>query len=484
MGIYLGIDFGTSTLCITRWKENSNQVEIVPNIIRSGYGKSGPIENVIFYQSEDEYLIGEPALKRAQIDPHHFVGGIKRELDGSGWQRTIRGEPKTAVDVASDIFAYIRSAVEDMYGGEEIDGVVISVPFAFQHRERQRIKLAAQKADLTVVGLIEEPVAAALSSGLFENNRILDGENVLVFDFGGGTLDITVFQKKSEANGKISIEVITTDGNKQLGGKDIDQRVEDKLLALLNIDLSTKINSKHIDKFRDKIRQQAVDLKIALTDDDECEIFFEDDEGNTYDECVGRDTFNEWIQPDYLLRIKEKLEDTLDDVELDRDDIKHIVMVGGSSRIIVVQKLIEEFFERKPIIPKQLDELVGLGAGMYCGMLQSGSSTFNVIQKVSYNTGINVGGKMKSILPRNTVYGEWSVETYIVKTPNVVIYQGNSVILKNCSSIGTIDISSYIDDYASGVGVKLGTTDSGTICYRLVEKGNIVVEKEVEEKGE
>jgi molecular chaperone DnaK len=480
MSIYLGIDFGTSTICVTRWKENNNQVEMVPPIVAADFGKTGPIENVIFYNSNDEYLIGSPALKKMQLDPHYFVSGIKRELEGTGWQRTIHGQQKTAVDVAADIFSYIREAIEKMYGGNEIDGVVVSVPFAFQHRERQRIKLAAQLAKLPVLALIEEPVAAALSCGLFENKEIQDGEKVLVFDFGGGTLDVTIFEKKCEPDGTVCIEVITTDGHKKLGGKDIDQRSIGKLTSLLGIDLSTKPTDKRMDNFRNQIRQEAEELKKSLTFEEEIELFFEDTWGQAHNEYISRDTFKKWIEPDILVKVKEVLEDTLDDVELEKEDIKHIVLVGGSSRITAVQELITNFFGKKPIVPKNLDELVGMGAGMYCGMLISGTSPFRIIQKVSHGTGINVGGKMKVILPRNSTYGEWSESVYSINTPTVAIYQGNSTILKNCSQIGTIDIKSPLSDYLDAK-LQLGTNENGSIWYRLYKNGNLVVEEELKE---
>ncbi|WP_462409381.1 Hsp70 family protein [Neobacillus sp. Marseille-QA0830] len=480
MSIYLGIDFGTSTLCVTRWKENNNQVEMVPPLVGTGYGKAGPIENVIFYDSDEEHLIGAPAIKKMELDPHQFVSAIKREIEGNGWQRTIFDQQKTAVDVAADIFSYIRERVENMYGGNEIDGVVVSVPFAFGHRERQKIKQAAQIAKLPVLALIEEPVAAALSCGIFENKEIQDREKVLVFDFGGGTLDITIFEKKVELDGKICIEVITTDGHKELGGKDIDQRIIDKLISILKIDLSTKPADKRMDNFRNKISHEAEELKKALTYEDEYPLFFEDEWGEVYDEIIERDSFDEWIQPDLLVKIKEKLEDTLDDIDLEKEDIPHIVLVGGSSRIIAVQELISDFFDKRPIVPRNMEELVGLGAAMYCGMLVSGESPFKVIQKVSHSTGINQGGRMKTILPRNTTYGKWSEELYSINKPSVAVYQGNSSLLKNCSQIGVVDVTSYIPD-VSDVKLQLGTNETGAILFRLYKGGRLVAEDEVKE---
>ncbi len=266
MGIYLGIDFGTSTLCVTRWKENNNQVEMVPPLVSTGFGKSGPIENVIFYDSAEEHLIGAPAIKKMELDPHQFVSAIKREIEGNGWQRKIFDQSKTAVDVAADIFSYIRVRVEDMYGGNEIDGIVVSVPFAFGHRERQKIKQAAQIAKMPVLALIEEPVAAALSCGIFENKEIRDGEKVLVFDFGGGTIDMTIFEKKCEPDGTIGIEVITTDGHKELGGKDIDKRNHRQTHLHFKISIcrqSLPINAWIVSK---KIRRlRAEELKKAFT---------------------------------------------------------------------------------------------------------------------------------------------------------------------------------------------------------------------------
>jgi molecular chaperone DnaK (HSP70) len=475
LSIYLGIDFGTATLCVTRWKEQSNQVELVPNL--DVYGKAGPFPNVIYYQSADEPLIGSPAMKRMLANPQHFVMAIKREMEGNGWRRTIHGVSKSAMDVATDIFSHIGNSIRNMNAGKEIDGIVVSVPFAFQHRERQKIRLAAQRAGLPILALIEEPVAAALACDLFGQNDIRDGENVLVFDFGGGTLDVTVFRKTPDSDGTICIEVITTDGLKRLGGRDIDQRVMDKLIQLMAVDLSSKPIDKQVEDFRIKLRQLAEELKMGLTTEEESEVFFSHEISGIFDEIISRDIFDEWIQSDYLVKIKDVLEDTLADVDMSADDIHHIVMVGGSSRILAVQEIIYEYFNKKPIIAKDLDQLVAFGAGVYCGMLVSGASPYRVTQRVSHGTGINEGGRMKTVLPRNSKYGEWSDPCTVTK-PTITVYQGNSFILKNCSPIGTIDLSSHVDVHGT-VQLQLGTNANGVISYRILHTGKILIESEV-----
>lgn len=139
MGLYLGIDFGTSTTYVTRWNEEKRMPEAVPNL--GEYGKGDVFPNVIYYDSASEQLIGFPAQRKGTVDQLNYVTAIKRRLEERNYKRYLPnvGHELTAVEIARDCFACLKKKVEDNFGGEKISGVVISVPFAFQHNERGRI---------------------------------------------------------------------------------------------------------------------------------------------------------------------------------------------------------------------------------------------------------------------------------------------------------------------------------------------------------
>ena len=187
MSLYLGIDFGTSTNYITRWDEEKKKA--VPIVGLSGYGSSkNNFPNVIYYQRSGIPIIGEPAFEKLKSDPSNAVYAVKRRIGEDKWTCHIENINKdlTAYEVTRDIFSKIREEIQKQFGGQYIDGAVISVPYSYQHKERSVIEGAAKAAGIRVVGLIEEPIAAALSYGMF-NTEIEVGtrEKVLIFDLGG-----------------------------------------------------------------------------------------------------------------------------------------------------------------------------------------------------------------------------------------------------------------------------------------------------------
>ena len=182
-------------------------------------------------------VIGKLAFEKGILDPFNVVEGIKRKLEYDNWKQRIAsiGQELSSEEIATDIFKVIKNRVEGIHGGTPVEGVVISVPFAFQSKERQRIKNAAENAGLNVMKLIEEPVAAAICFGLFhevvKNNK---KEKVLIFDLGGGTFDVTIFELVKQSDDTIRVEVLNTDGHKNLGGKDIDDMLVKKFEESIN----------------------------------------------------------------------------------------------------------------------------------------------------------------------------------------------------------------------------------------------------------
>ncbi|WP_026691857.1 Hsp70 family protein [Peribacillus kribbensis] len=482
MSLYIGIDFGTSTLYVTKWDEEKQIALPVPNLIPSEYGSGNYVDNVVYYEESCNLIMGKKAVKHCQLDPWNGVSEIKRHLDDDRWSREIRGHKKTAKDIITDIFTFIKMRVETIYGGQEITGAVISVPYAFEPKERKKIETAAKSAGVPVLALIEEPVAAALSSGLFDELRPGSKETVLIFDLGGGTFDVTLFDAILGNDGKKSVIVKNTDGERLLGGANIDQLIADKFLSMM----TAGSGPLHDARFRNELFEEARQTKIGLSDMQEYEIFkkFEIVD-NPLEEVITRSQLEEWLEGSFLYKIDNVLDRVLDDISVQISEIEQIILVGGTSNIPIIAKRVTDFFGKRPKMIDDPGELVGKGAAIYCGIITGRSEKIDVIRRSSHGFGVRVTNKtIKPILIRNELYGQYS-PFYDFSLPKdkqkgkVVIYQGNSPFIEHCSEVGYLVVNQQ--DYPNGIiRMQLKMSDSGLVCYRTFnEKSKFVSEGEV-----
>lgn len=488
MSLFLGIDFGTSTNLVTRWNEEKKIAEPIP---LAGYGNGSVFPNVIYYQSPTSKIVGDDALSKGKADPQNAVFAIKRRLESPDFRQYIPaiGQTLSSEDIATDIFLWIKQNVEKKFGGEKIDGVVISVPFAFQNHERKRIERAAEKAGLNVLGLIEEPVAAALSFGIMNDAQRGRAEKILVFDLGGGTFDVTIFDFQKQTDRQFAIRVITTDGAKQLGGIDIDNLMVDKFMEKMNdanpdYRLETRESAVQ-EKDTFTMRQKAIELKEILSNEEEENLFFESSFSDEFvlDEDVSREDFSSWLE-EFLIKIENVLEDSLLDADLEPKNIDKIIMVGGTSNIPAVNEKVKDYFGKEPQHIGELTLMVGEGAGIYCGLKYVEKSLeFKIEVGVSQNIGLKWNGKFLEMLPRNTLYGTPSKLEILdmKKSPkkeiSIPLVQGNKIQnVKVGSVIVPLNVrSNLIDDK---IGVILNTdANNGTVNYELWSVSNKVKQK-------
>lgn len=489
MSIHLGLDFGTSTIYVTRWNKSKKIAEAVPHIA----GNENFIENAIYYNSETEHILGDTAVNRGITNPLNYIQNVKRRIEDDNWIQYIESLDKNlnSQEISSDIFRYLKERVETIHGGESIDGVVISVPFAFQHKERQKIKDAAENAGLKVLKLIEEPVAAAISFGLFTDSLTQDKpEKVLIFDLGGGTFDVTIFELTKKSESKIRVEVLNTDGHKNLGGKDIDELIVGKFEEKLGFKLVDIENKKERAQIEGTLFKYAKELKETLSITDSEDVYIANlYKGQELDwEDISIDEFNEWlVNSGFMGKLRTVLENALDEIEMDPEEIDRIVLVGGSSKIPAIQDLIEKFFSKKAEAIKNPWELVGEGAGIYCGNILENTMDYEIITKISHAIGLKVrGNQFEPLINRNKRYEEFST-TRRFKFNNgssgeykkIEIYQGNSRNIENCSLVGAIKVSP-LEFRDNTVEIALGTDANGIVKYKLLDiHGNVVREGEV-----
>lgn len=479
VGLYLGIDFGTSTMYVTRWHEEKHRTEPVANL---GTHESGNVfPNVIYYDSPTEWQIGHAAEKKGTKDPANFVPFVKRGLEQSAFKRYIPnlGRELTAVEIARDIFICLKKKIEHNFGGEPIAGVVISVPFAFQHAERGRIKRAAEMADLKVLGLIEEPVAAALSFGLEQKAKPGVCEKVLVFDLGGGTFDVAAFKFVKQAEDRFVVEVLGTDGNKHLGGIDIDdyifQQMREKLENEHGDYRMDALDVKQLALERAKLTEIARQTKENVAAYDDEQVFFSSqiDDQVQYDETWERKQLEDILKSNgFINEIDEVLDRLLFDLDLKKDDINRIILVGGTCAISAIQEQVQDFFGKVPEKCDKLDEMVGAGAGIYCGMLLDKKIRFSVKLRLSKAVGLKQNGRFKPLLSRNAPYGVTSVLEILPLKQNgrekkITVYQGDGA---QQSELAAFTVSSEDLNRVKGrLGLTISTDQNGMVGYTVYD---------------
>lgn len=478
MSLFIGIDFGTSTNVVTRWDESRNSAIPVP---LGEYGGGNIFPNVIYYESQTNKIVGDEAMRKGKADPQNAVFSIKRRLESPDFKQFIPhlGRSLGNEDIAADIFSWIKQEVEKKFGGQNIDGVVVSVPFAFQNRERKKIERAARRAGLNVLGLIEEPVAAALSFGIMNSATRGKAEKILVFDLGGGTFDVTIFDFQKQSDRQFAIRVITTDGAKKLGGIDIDNLMVDKFVEKMQ-DTHPDYRPETLDPSMQeedtfKMRQTAIEVKEILSEDEETDLFFVSARNDDFvlDETLTREEFDDWLE-EFLTHVENVLVDALEEAGLKPENIDRIIMVGGTSKIPAVNEKVQKFFDKEPQQVGDLTLMVGTGAGIYCGLKYVDKSLVcDIAVGVSQNVGLRWRGRFLEMLPRNTLYGTPSKLEVInlsrspQKNLSIPIVQGNRVQNVQVGSIAVpLSVRQKLVD--GKLGIKLNTdVNNGTLSYEL-----------------
>lgn len=485
MSVYLGIDFGTSTNYIVQWDLNKQTIKEEPF---GEHGESNIINNVIYYTNVEK-AIGNIAIKKSRADnPLNLVQNIKREIDKDNWTIHIPSLRKdmTSKDIATDIFREIRKKVELNHGGEHIEGAVITVPFAFLYKERQKIKNAAQDAGIKVLDIIEEPVAAAIRCLDFKDDLVTEEKrNLMVFDLGGGTLDVTVFSCYRD-NEIINLEVLNTDGDKSLGGKDVTDYLVNYLLKKINLDISSITDKNLKTEILAELNQVADDAKKEISEYGECNMYTNVNDSEL-DEDMDEEEFENILKINgFISKIKDTIEDSIYDVDLELEQIDEIVLVGGSSKLTVVKKIIEDMFGKEPIEFDEPDRLVGEGAAIYCGNILDNNLKYNITNRLSQSIGREKDGKFSPMINKNSKYGTKSdsENVFIGNKKKVVIdiYQGNSSDIKKCSKIGYIEVNGE-KIKNENIILELYLDDKGIIKYSIYIE-NDILKKVVIDEGE
>jgi molecular chaperone DnaK len=410
MGKIIGIDLGTtnSVVAIMEGKE--------PKVIVNEEGDR-ITPSVVAWDEQGEILVGQIAKRQAITNPEGTIFSAKRfigrrfdELNANDLKRVpfkvvrrsngdcglvARGKEMAPPEVSAHVLRKLKRAAEN-YLGEEVTEAVITVPAYFNDSQRQATKDAGKIAGLEVKRIVNEPTAAALAYGLDKKGD----EIIAVYDFGGGTFDISILEVSDNV-----VQVISTNGDTQLGGDDVDNRVIDHLVAEFKKDQGIDVsNDKMVmQRLKDAAEKAKIELSSKLETTVNLPFLTADASGPKHMNIrLSRAKFEQLID-DLIQRTLEPSKKALADANKSPADIHEVVLVGGSTRIPAVQEAVKKFFNKEPHKGVNPDEVVAIGAAVQAGVLSGEVKDMVLLDVTPLSLGVEtLGGVMTTLIERNT----------------------------------------------------------------------------------
>ncbi|VAW06937.1 Chaperone protein DnaK [hydrothermal vent metagenome] len=434
MGRAVGIDLGTTNSVISVLEGGE------PKVIANAEGhRTTP--SVVAFAKNGDVLVGDQAKRQAITNPDRTIRSVKRHM-GEDWSVTIDGKDYTAQEISARILQKLKRDAEQFLG-DDVTEAVITVPAYFGDAQRQATKEAGQIAGLEVLRIVNEPTAAALAYGMDKDKD----HQILVFDLGGGTFDVSVLEI-----GEGVFEVKSTSGDTDLGGDDWDQAVMDWLVTDFKNDHGVDLGADPMALTR--IKEAAEKAKIDLSSVTETEInlpfITATADGPIHLlKSLTRAEFNKMTEP-LVERTRKPFEQAIKDAGVTMDDIEDVILVGGSTRIPAVLEFVEKLSGKKAHQGVNPDEVVALGAAVQAGVLKGDVSGILLLDVTPLSLGVETeGGVTNVMIERNTTIPTRRSEIYTTAADNqpeveIHVLQGERSMAADNNSLGRFKLPGIV----------------------------------------